>query len=196
MIGYYHKFERKRFRGLLFCVFFLLMACNDSLEERIISFIGDSEVAKWDLQRYFPTWRTENLGKGSTGLAYIKENAGCMRGKIAVVQFGTNDIGLFDKGYADEYVAAIAALGATQTFVISIFPRSSFSNNTQNEKIIAMNDAIHQRVDSMGWTYINVYPSLLDGDVIYWDYYTDGLHLSPHGYAVISEKVRNVLGEN
>lgn len=181
-------------KKMLFAMFLLFSGCADQNYQDAVAFIGDSEVAKWDLQCYFPYLETINSGKGGSGLQYIQEHSGCMQGKKVVVQFGTNDLRRFDNAYADKYIDAVAALDADETYVISMFPRCFKGDAAQvNDVILSMNLSIRQRAESQGWVYVDVFPLLKTDDDINWNYYTDGLHLNEDGYELISDELRKYL---
>lgn len=102
-------------RILLVIAFLGFVSCSDFTDNQSYCFIGDSEIARWDLQVYFPTWRTENLGRGGTGLTYIQQNEGCLKGKTAIVIFGTNDLAHISPSYVNDYIFAVSALQADVT---------------------------------------------------------------------------------
>lgn len=169
-------------------------SCEKADEETIYAFIGDSEVARWDLQQWFPSLTSENYGKGGSGLKYIQEHNGSMKGKSVVIEFGTNDIKLFDETYATQYVEAVAALQAEEVYLISMFPRAREGDREEVNTIIEdMNHQIEKLSSSYGWHYMNVFPLLLDGEDLNWNYYTDGLHLSALGYELVSNELRKAL---
>lgn len=184
-----------------FCLaaLFLLVieACSFDDDEKDLAFIGDSLIARWDLQEYFPSCYTENYGVSGSGISHIEDYKGYFVDKDVVVIIGTNDLSRIksDEGlYADRYVNAVLQLGAEKIYVFSIFPRS-FKNdpNSINHKIARINNLIKKRIDSTSIRYIDVFDDLSKGDSIDMQYSYDGLHLSTYGYELISSRLKEEL---
>ena len=178
--------------------FFVLSACTFENDERTTAFIGDSLVARWDLQEYFPSRKTENFGLSGSGISHIEEYRGFFNGKDVVVIIGTNDLARLGKSkepeYAARYVSAISQLNAENVYLYSIFPRS-FANDPDsiNHKIARINTLIKGKIASDNIHYIDVFESLSKGDSIDMQYSYDGLHLSPYGYELDSSRLKELL---
>lgn len=187
----------KRIKFLFsFCLAFAV-ACSFDYEEQGLAFIGDSLVARWDLQEYFPSYKTENYGVSGSGIAHIEDYRGYFAGKDVAVIIGTNDLKRIKSNedeYAARYVNAILQLGAENVFLYSIFPRSFKSDSDSiNNKIARINNLIKKRIDSANVHYIDVFNDLLKGDSIDMQYSYDGLHLSTYGYELISSRLKELL---
>ncbi|MBR3609095.1 MAG: SGNH/GDSL hydrolase family protein [Bacteroidales bacterium] len=184
---------------IIFTLFFLIICGCKNEDERWLSFIGDSEVARWDLQFYFPNLLTENKGKSASGIDYIKSMAYSMTGKDVVVLFGTNDIYKLTNEaklneYVAEYINAITSLNADNTYLISIFPRN-FNNEGKgiNKKIEELNDRIKQEAIKQNITFVDVYSKLLKDESINMQYSYDGLHLNNYGYELLTYELNKYL---
>ena len=57
-----------------------------------ISFIGDSHIAYWPFESYFPKWECYNYGVPGKGLDYVEMFHKDVSDSYVVVQLGTNDI--------------------------------------------------------------------------------------------------------
>ena len=84
----------------------------DKIEEKPkLAFVGNSHIAFWALNIYFPQWECLNYGVPGEGLAYVEafdvDTSDCQ----VVIQFGSNDIyQLNDEnvdGYVERYVKAV-----------------------------------------------------------------------------------------
>lgn len=184
-------------KKLLLVLMIFIMACSFDDDEQDIAFIGDSLVARWDLQEYFPSRHTENYGVSGSGIAHIEDYKGCFIDKDVVVIIGTNDLGRVktdEAGYAERYVDAVLQLGAEKIYLFSIFPRS-FENDADsiNYKVARINGLIKERIDSTRIHYIDVFEDLSKGDSIDMQYSYDGLHLSTYGYELISSRLKELL---
>ena len=87
----------------------------DKIEEKPkLAFVGNSHIAFWALNIYFPQWECLNYGVPGEGLAYVEafdvDTSDCR----VVIQFGSNDIyQLNDEnvdGYVERYVKAVLAV--------------------------------------------------------------------------------------
>ena len=71
----------------------------DKIEEKPkLAFVGNSHIAFWALNIYFPQWECLNYGVPGEGLAYVEafdvDTSDCR----VVIQFGSNDIYQFLPG--------------------------------------------------------------------------------------------------
>lgn len=175
------------------CFVMAVMSCQkEGFNE--VSFIGDSIVARWDIKKFFPSTVCENKGLSGSGLDYIQSNSGCMKGKTAVVLFGTNDIEQFSEAYTEAYIQAIRNLLASRTVVISILSRARKGDDENINGFIALfNDDVKRKCASNGWQYVDAYDVMQNGGNIVWKYFSDGLHLSEQGYEVLSDELRRIL---
>lgn len=175
-------------------------SCNrDEGNAILLTFIGDSEVSRWDVPYFFPEYHTVNKGISGAGLTTLEEMAGTALDSHAVVILGTNDIHTLSMdglaAYADRYVAALESLKGSRTYVFSIFPRSFATDQPgMNTLIKALNSLIKERIQGISsFTYIDVYEALERGDGIHPEYSYDGLHLSKQGYELISSELKKAL---
>lgn len=178
---------------ILIAVIALFMFGCEKEEMGELCFIGDSNVARWDLQKCFPVYITNNLGKSNTGIDYVAGFSGRLGGKIGIILTGTNDLSHVNEGYAEKYVDVIDNLGASSVYVFAILPRESKYNQDINEKKGALNAEIREMVEKNGWHYIDLTDQLMDGQNIKWEYYSDGLHLSEHGYELLTNVLKKKL---
>ena len=68
------------------------------------AFVGNSYMAFWALNVYFPQWECLNYGAPGEGLAYVEsfheDTSDCQ----VVIQFGSNDIYQLNEENTDDYV--------------------------------------------------------------------------------------------
>ena len=69
-----------------------------------ISFIGDSHIAYWPFESYFPKWECYNYGVPGKGLDYVEMFHKDVSDSYVVVQLGTNDIYNLNTENMDVYV--------------------------------------------------------------------------------------------
>ncbi len=169
----------------------MLSSCEE--DDKRLTFIGDSIVARWDLEVSFPSYVVENKGVSGSGIASFENYAHKFSGEDIVVIIGTNDLGrIADEtmaSYAQEYVQQIIATDAHMIYLYSILPRNFESDvNDINEKIQALNALIKKEAEGYAnIVYIDAFSRFINDDKIEKQYSYDGLHLSPYGYEILSE---------
>ena len=169
----------------------MLSSCEE--EDKRLTFIGDSIVARWDLEVSFPSYVVENKGVSGSGIASFENYAHKFSGEDIVVIIGTNDLGrITDEtmaSYARKYVQQIIATDAHEIYLYSILPRNFKSDSpTVNEKIRELNALIKKEAEGYAnIVYIDAFTRFINKDKIEMQYSYDGLHLSPYGYEILSE---------
>lgn len=183
---------------ILLIAVFVFSGCSDK-DENWLSFVGDSQIARWDLQVYFPSKLTENMGVSGSGIEYLKSLANSMTGKSAVILSGTNDLYKLKSesdidSYAYEFITAVSALNAEKIYIYSILPRHfNNENKNVNKKIADLNLHIKEEAEKHNIVYIDVFSKLLKDDAINMQYSYDGLHLNNYGYEIISYELKRYL---
>ncbi len=183
----------------LFLLSIFMLSCTDEVNDRQLDFIGDSIVARWDLQEYFPSFRTRNYGFSGSKIDYIESMKGQFANHTVVILTGTNDSNLMTEKtreeYARRYVSAIVNLNAEKIYLYSVLPRAPKSYQPLINEDIKLFDALvkEQVSDIDNIVYINVYNDFLDGDKINPQYYNDGLHLSPFCYEILTKSLLKLL---
>lgn len=182
---------------ILFCFYCLLLSsCFKSNETETI-FIGDSLIARWDLDLFFPNELVYNYGLSGSGIEHIEDYQGRFEGKEIVVIIGTNDIRDRsidnDSAYVERYVSAILALKGERVFLFSIFPRDFKGDwDSINSKIQKINQLISEKIKDKEIVYIDVFSDMLKDETLNMEYSYDGLHLNPNGYELITYRLNEV----
>ena len=83
----FHKILTKA----LMCLSLVLCACGESDKPPLV-FIGDSQIARWDVESYFPMAKTRNHGLSGSGVQWLEENANVAANEPIVVLSATNDL--------------------------------------------------------------------------------------------------------
>lgn len=138
--------------ALLFSL--ILFSCETENDRRLV-FLGDSLVARWDLEVSFPSYMVENKGISGSGIDSFEKYAHCFQQDDIVVIIGTNDLGrITDENmaeYAQIYMQKIVATDAKMIYLYSILPRNFVNDSTDiNEKIERLN-ALIKKTDRELW---------------------------------------------
>lgn len=174
-------------------------ACSSDIDDPKIDFVGDSIVARWDINQDFPSYCVYNYGVGGSGIELLNSYKSKFNGQDVVILSGTNDHNSFvidrRNDYAERYISAILSLTNQHIYLFSVLPRDFNGDRPQiNNDIEAFNLLIQEYVEDIDRiTYLNVYPDFMKGDEIDMKKYSDGLHLNPIGYEVLTQKLLKAL---
>lgn len=177
----------------------MFFSCNKSDERAMIVFIGDSLIARWDVENSFPAYKTSNWGLGGAHIEWIEEHEGSLRGKTSVVLIGTNDVKNLSESqiesYASRYVNAVLGMKADRVILISILPRNCESDIPNiNQQIVELNRLIADKVkDEMTITYCNVFSKFEKDGTLNMNLSYDGIHLNQYGYEILSSEIKKYL---
>ena len=165
-------------------------------EKPKFAFIGNSHMAFWALNIYFPHWECLNYGVPGEGLAYVeafdKDTSDC----YAVVQFGTNDIYELNEdnmdAYVDRYAKAVCAIRSLKTYLFCIFPRNDYDDYSTavNRFIRVLNQKICEKLEGVGVIYMDVFDKLLLDGRLNPDLTIDDVHLNGKGYSILTEALK------
>lgn len=178
----------------------MLTSCeSDSLDKKI-NFIGDSIVARWDVNQSFPSRLVSNSGVGGSGIQLIEAHTGAFGDENVVVLSGTNDHTMLRSAsqrhdYANRFAEAALRLSTGRVFVFSVLPRDFQGDREDiNADILAYNEVLKEVLaEQSRIMYIDVYHLFMDGESINLKYYSDGLHLNEAGYEILTASLRNAL---
>lgn len=168
-------------------------------EKLKFAFIGNSHIAYWPLESYFPKWECLNYGVPGGGLDYVEAFNKDVSDCNVVIQFGTNDIYRLNienmDSYVERYVKAIRAIPSRQTFLFCIFPRNDYRDSSAVNRFIAqLNASIKKRVEEdTNIVYLDVFDSLLSEGRLNADLTIDDLHLNGAGYRILVHALRKLF---
>lgn len=169
----------------------------DRIEEKQkFAFLGNSHMAFWALDIYFPQWECLNYGAPGEGLAYVESFAVDTSDCQVVVQFGTNDIyQLNDENideYVERYVKAVLAVPSLKTYLFCIFPRNDYDDYSTavNKFIQILNRKIHEKLQGTDIVYLDVFKRLLQDGRLNPELTLDDLHLNGKGYSILTEALK------
>ena len=186
----------RKFYWLLVILFGLCSCSKDDETDVKLCFIGDSMIANWDVERYFPNRIVENLGKDGIGIAEMTAFTQSNPSADAIVLIGTNDIksSMTDEqveNYIEQYIYTIEQLKYRRIVLISILPTS---NESKNQRIKKVNAGIKEALShKSNIVYVDCYDVFLRGDVIKEELSREGLHLNDYGYILLTDKVKGRL---
>ena len=130
------------------------------------AFVGNSHMAFWALNVYFPQWECLNYGAPGEGLAYV-----------------------------ERYVKAVLAVPKVKTYLFCIFPRNDYDDySTAVNKFIRMlNEKIVAKLTGTGVIYLDVFDQLLKNGRLNPELTIDDLHLNGKGYRILSTALKQAF---
>ncbi|MBR7181906.1 MAG: hypothetical protein IKD28_03890 [Clostridia bacterium] len=163
-----------------------------------VAFLGDSLTDGYDVAAYYPQYVVSNRGIGGEttyGLeARLQVSVYDLKPKVAVLLIGVNNLGTMMDNYEDIIKGLKENLPDTKIVVLSLTPMGNAladKNNvaTYTNVYLKMLAARHE------CRFVDLYSALLNPDTgeIYAEYTTDGLHLSPRGYEVMTAAITPTL---
>jgi lysophospholipase L1-like esterase/dienelactone hydrolase len=176
--------------------------------------IAGSSSAQAFRDQYLPEWRIINRGIAADRLGVTTQRGLSLRfeeafldprADVIVLKIGRNDLSAAQTGRGrptieemiEHYEALIRRVRGAQpearVVLTSSFPvRDRYAR--LREPVMAWNEALVELADRLSIDYINVHDDLLDDEgMIAESLTTDGLHLSPAGYAVWANHLRGLL---
>lgn len=187
--------------GIIICLLapFTLISCDSPQSDPIINFVGDSIVARWDINQDFPSYCVYNHGVGGSGIELLENYSHKFLGQDVVVIAGTNDNNLLIEDqrddYAKRYLSSVLSLTDHNIYLYSLLPRDFTGDRTNiNDDIQAFNAIIRNFVEDIDRVvYIDVFSDFINGGNIDYTYYSDGLHLNSIGYEILTQKLLKEL---
>lgn len=177
-----------------------LSGCDDN--PVYYNFLGDSLIARWDLQESFPVLLTENYGESGSGIEHIRQYAGRFDNQNLIILSGTNNLdGTYTderiEDYAKSYLTAVTATGGNPIYLISVLPRRFGSDEeATNEVIDKFNASVKRRIaeeNINGIIYVDVHDKLLKDGKLNMQFSYDGLHLNSYGYEILTDELNKYL---
>lgn len=177
------------------------------IKEKRILFIGDSLTEWFELEKYFPRVKIINEGiAGDTSFGVLERLDSIIdipADKIFLM-IGINDV--FNGFQKDDIIEnqqliieqILTHINGTELIVQSMLPVNETmlgSPGYLNKLISSINGELRSHCEARKLTYIDLYPSFLEGDEMKREYTTDGGHLSPAGYKLWAEKLQSFLYE-
>ncbi len=163
-----------------------------------VAFLGDSLTDGYDLEKYYPQFKTANRGIGGDtthGLeARLQVSVYDLKPKVAVMLIGANNPETMFENYESILMGLQENLPDTKIVLVSM---TSMSREWGRKNHLAAynNVLIRKLADKYGFTFVDMYAPLLDLTTgqLRDSYTTDGGHLTHEGYVVFTETLTPVL---
>ena len=163
-----------------------------------VAFLGDSLTDGYDLEKYYPQYLTVNRGIGgdtTLGLERrLQVSVYDLKPKIAVMLIGANNFDTMLDNYENILNGFQENLPNTKIVLLSLTSMGG-EWGKNNQKAAYNNMMIKLLAEKYGYEFVDLYSPLLNLETgeIYTEYTTDGGHLTPMGYEVITNAITPTL---
>lgn len=171
---------------------------NKTLTDVDVCCLGDSLTDGYDLKEYYPQFHMVNRGIGGDtthGLRKrLKVSAYDTHPRVVTMLIGANNF----KTMLDDYELIVADLreNLPQSHLVLLSLTSMTGNWGKNNEIAKKNNVeIKKYAEKYSCTYVDLFNPLLDETTneLKQEYTTDGGHLTPLGYQVVTDVITPVL---
>jgi lysophospholipase L1-like esterase len=180
-------------------------------EQAALAFVGDSIIQMWadtDAYREFASYRPLNLGIGGDQTQHVlwRLEHGSLKGtapRLVVVLIGVNNLG---NGHTPEATTrgVLTVVGAVRqqtpkakVILLGILPSAELPSDPMRKKIVETNRLLSSSPLPEGVTFRDVGERLLEPDGrIATATMADGLHPTPHGFAILTQAVLPLIQQS
>ena len=159
-----------------------------------VAFLGDSLTDGCDLPLYYPDLVASNRGIGGDttfGLENrLQTSLYDLKPKVAVMLIGGNNLDTMLDNYERILIDIRQNLPDTRVVLVSLTAMGGYHKG-KNELAAYNNVTISKLAAKYGYTFVDVFTPLFDEQTgeIYSHYTTDGVHLTPAGYRVLTDAI-------
>ncbi len=159
-----------------------------------VAFLGDSLTDGYDVATYYPSYVVSNRGIGGDTTVGLEERLQVslydLKPKVAVMLIGANNMTEMFSNYGRILTGFTQNVPKTKIVLLSL--TSMGGEWGKNNQLAAYNNVkIKMFAQKYGFAYVDLYAPLLNLETgeIYAEYTTDGGHLTPLGYQVLTREI-------
>ena len=165
-----------------------------------VAFLGDSLTDGYDVGAYYPQYLVVNRGIGGDTTVGLEERMQVslydLKPKVAVMLIGANNMDEMFSNYENILKGFVEKLPNTKIILLSLTSMSG-EWGKKNQLAAYNNVKIKMLAEKYGFGYVDLYSALLNLETgeIFDEYTTDGGHLTPLGYTVLTEKITPAIDQ-
>ena len=163
-----------------------------------VAFLGDSLTDGYDVKNYYPQYLVVNRGIGGDTTFGLENRLDVsvysLKPKVAVMLIGANNFDTMFDNYESILKGFQENIPETKIVLLSLTSMSrEWGKN--NQKAAYNNVKIKLLAEKYGYEFVDLYSPLLNLETgeIYEEYTTDGGHLTPEGYEVLTSTIAPTL---
>jgi lysophospholipase L1-like esterase len=161
-------------------------------------FLGDSLTDGYDVKSYYPEYTVLNRGIGGDTTFWLEKRLDVslynVKTKVAIMLIGANNMDTMFENY--QRILQSFRENVPKTKIILLSLTSMGGEWGKKNQLAAYNNVkIKKLAEQYGFEFVDLYSALLnleDGE-IFDEYTTDGGHLTPKGYEVLTNCIKPVL---
>lgn len=163
-----------------------------------VAFLGDSLTDAYDVAAYYPQYLVSNRGIGGDTTfdleGRLQKSLYDLAPKVAVMLIGANNVDSMMENYENILKGFTENLPNTRIVLLSLTSMSG-EWGKRNHQAAYNNVRIKLLAEKYGFAYVDLYSALMDLETgeIRAEYTTDGGHLTPAGYEVLTAEITPVL---
>lgn len=161
-------------------------------------FLGDSLTDGYDVKSYYPEYTVLNRGIGGDTTIWLEKRLDVslysVKTKVAIMLIGANNMETMFENYQRILQSFKENVPKTKIILLSLTSMSG-EWGKKNQLAAYNNVKIKKLAEQYGFEFVDLYSALLnleDGE-IFDEYTTDGGHLTPKGYEVLTNCIKPVL---
>ena len=163
-----------------------------------VAFLGDSLTDGYDLATYYPEFSVANRGIGGETTHGLEERMQVslydLKPKVAVMLIGGNNLKTMFENYEKILIGFKEKMPDTKIVLCSLTAMGG--KFAEKNQIVAYNNVIIKKLaEKYGFEFVDLYTPLFNVETgeIYAEYTSDGAHLTPAGYEVLTSEIKPVL---
>ncbi len=164
-----------------------------------VAFLGDSLTDGYDLEKYYPKYKVANRGIGGDTTFDLEDrlqvSAFDLKPKVVVMLIGANNFFTMFDNYERIVSSLKTNLLGTKIVLLSLTAMSGEYWGKNNEIACLNNVKIAKIAEKYDCEFVDLFSPLFDmvSNGIKAEYTTDGGHLTPKGYEVVTSVVTPIL---
>ncbi len=166
-----------------------------------IAFLGDSLTDMYDVKKYYPNYVVSNRGIGGDTTYGLENRLQVslydLKPKVATLLIGANNMEKMFENYERIIVSIKENAPNTKLVILSLTAMGGKTWGQLKELAAYNNVKIKMLAEKYNLPYVDLYSSLINYETmeIYEEYTTDGGHLTPKGYEVLTSEITPVVEE-
>lgn len=166
-----------------------------------VAFLGDSLTDGYDVKNYYPHLTVANRGIGGETTFGLEKRLGVslydLKPKVAVILIGANNMDSMLDNYERMIADIRETLPETEVIICSLTSMGGEDWGAKNELAAYNNVTLKLISKKYGCRFADLFSALFNMDTgeIYKDYTTDGGHLTPLGYEVVTRELTPIISD-
>ena len=167
-----------------------------------VAFLGDSLTDGYNLQEYYPQYLVCNRGIGGDTTVDLENRLQVslydLKPKVAVMLIGANNMGEMFSNYENILKGFVENVPNTKIILLSLTSMSGEVWGKNNQLAAYNNVKIKLFAEKYGFGFVDLYSALmnLESGEIFPEYTTDGGHLTPLGYEVLTREITPAIEQS